>query len=88
MKNIIDILRKGFSDNHEKDYIDTVVDLLKQKTGKSEEEIINIAYEYCKEKGKNVNDKTHLEWCLVDLDIHHYGDVKPYKRAKDILQYL
>lgn len=88
MKNIIDILIKGFKDNHEKHYIDTVIDVVQSKSDLSKEEIIEKAYEYCKEKGKNINDLRTLEWCLVDFDIHEYGDVKPYKRAKDFLQYL
>ena len=79
MKNIIDILRRGFSDNHEKDYVDVVISMLKSKTDMSEEEILEKAYKYCEEKGKNVNDKNTLEWCLVDFDIHEFGDVKPQK---------
>jgi hypothetical protein len=88
MKNIIDILRQGFSSNHEKDYIDTVIDIVKSKTGYSEEEILQKAYQYCHEKGKDVNQKSHLEWCFVDFDVREFGDVKPYKRAKDLLKYI
>jgi hypothetical protein len=88
MKNIINILIKGFSDNHEKDYIDVVISMIESKTGMSEDEILEKAYQYCSDKGKNVHDKNTLEWCFVDFDIHEFGDVKPHKRAKDFLNYL
>ena len=88
MKSIIDILIKGFEDDHEQHYIETVFRMIKKETGLSDKKILEKAIEYCGVKGKTVTDMDQLEWCFVDLDIHEFGDVSPIKRAGSLLTFI